>query len=661
MARIGVFICHCGENIARTVDVVSVTEVARTWPGVVYAEDYRFCCSDPGQSIIRDAIKEHNLTGLVISACSPKMHEKTFRNLAKASGMNPYLCECSNIREQCSWVHHDKEVGTEKAIDLVRMMVEKVRMNHPLEPIEAPVTKRVLVVGAGIAGIQASLDLAEAGLEVVLVERNPSIGGHMAQLSETFPTLDCSMCILSPKMSAVKEHPDIKLLTYSEVEKVEGFIGNYTVSIRKKPRYVIEDLCVGCNECVTHCVFKKPKFPDEFNEGLGKRKPVYIPFPQATPQGAFIDPETCLQLTTGKCKQTCVTACPKDCIDFEMVEEIEEVEVGAIILATGFGTYKPELLPQYGYGKLDNVYTSLQMERMLSSSGPTEGEILLKDGTAPKTVGIIHCAGSRDENANIWCSKVCCMYSLKLAHLIQEFSEAQVFNFYIDIRAAGKGYEEFYLKVIEENVMVLRGRPALIEYEEQGNNGKGNLLVHTEDTISGTKLVVPVDMVVLSLGFEPDKDAVQLAKTFNISRSPEGFFMERHVKLAPVATTTDGVYIVGGCQGPKDIPETVAQASAAAASVLGILSKDKLIREPTVARVNELNCIGCFQCEKVCPYSAIEHKEIRDHDGNLIREVALVNDSLCHGCGPCAAICPSKCIDVDGITEEQIYSQLAVL
>jgi len=659
LARIGVFICHCGKNIARTVDVVGAAEIAATWPGVVYAEDYKYWCSDPGQSSIKESIVKHKLTGIVIAACSPKMHEATFRRAAESVGLNPYLCEIANIREQCSWVHEDKEVGTDKSLDLIRMMVEKVKRNHPLDPITVPVTPRALVVGGGIAGIQAALDIAEAGVEVVLVEKESSIGGHMAQLSETFPTLDCSQCILSPKMSAVKLHPNIRLLTYCEVDKVDGFIGNYKVRVRKKPRYVIENLCIGCYECVEHCVFKKPKFPDEFNEGMGLRKPVYIPFPQATPQVALIDPKTCLQLSKGKCKQTCVTACPKDCIDFEMLEEFEDIDVGAVVLATGFTTYDPHGLPELGYGKLDNVHTSLEIERMVSSSGPSEGKVICKDGTVPKAVGIIHCVGSRDINTNIWCSKVCCMYSLKLAHLVKQQTGAEVFNFYIDMRTPGKGYEEFYLKLIDEGVHFIKGRPAKVTDEPLDKRDEGRLIIHSEDTLSGgIKLHVPVDMVVLSTGLVPQPDATEITRTYHISCSSEGWMMERHPKLAPVSTATDGIFIAGACQGPKDIPDTVAQAGAAAAQVLAILTQEELVRAPTVAKVDEAMCIGCFQCEQVCPYNAIEHHEIRDREGNLIRTVSRVNESLCCGCGPCAAICPSKCIDIAGITEEQVYSQI---
>jgi len=661
LARIGVFICHCGHNIARTVDCAKVVEEASKWPGVVHVQDYKYMCSDPGQALVKDAIRKLNLTGVVISSCSPKMHEGTFRRAVASVGLNPYLCECANIREQCSWVHEDREDATAKAIDITRMAVEKVRYNHPLEPIRVPVTKRALVVGGGVAGIQAALDIADGGREVILVERDPTIGGYMAKFDKTFPTLDCAACILTPKMVDVAEHPNITLYSYSEVAEVEGYVGNYKVKIRRKPRYVIEDLCIGCYECVNSCVFKEPKFASEFDFGLGKRKPVYIPFPQATPLVACIDPDTCIQLKTGKCKMTCAAACPKECIDFEMQEKIEEVEIGAIILATGFEHFDPVKTPEYGYGKYPNVYTSVEAERLVNASGPTGGEIILRDGGHPKAVAVIHCVGSRDEKTNRWCSRVCCMYSLKLAHLIKEHTGAEVYNFYIDMRTPGKGYEEFYDKLLKENVHFIRGRAAEVTDWAASPEEEGRLVVRAEDTLIGTVRRVPVDMVVLSVGLQPHKDARDVSRRFNISCSNEGWFLERHPKLAPVSTFTDGVYLAGACQGPKDIPDSVVQGGAAAAKVLALFFADELTREPTVARVNELTCIGCWSCERVCPFSAIERKQIRDRDGNLIREVAKVNESLCMGCGPCAAICPSSSIDVEGITEEQVHAQIVAL
>jgi len=443
-ARIGFYVCHCGTNIAGVVNVAAVAQYAAQLPGVVVSRDYKYMCSDPGQELIQTDIKEHQLNRVVVASCSPLLHEHTFRTACEKGGLNPFCFQMVNIREHDSWVHEPGDAATEKAKALVRAAVKRVALHTPLEVKRTRIHPDVLVVGGGIAGIQAALTIANGGQNVYLVEREPTIGGHMAKFDKTFPTLDCAACILTPKMSAVASHPNIKLWTYSEVVKVDGFVGNYKVQVRRKPRYVNEELCVGCAKCVDACVYKEEKFEDEFNEGLAKRKPVYLPFPQATPPVVVFDPDACIQLKTGKCKKSCLEACDRNAIIFDQKPETKEIEVGTIILATGFRTFDATRLPQYGFGTLPNVYTSLQIERMVNASGPTDGHIMLKDGRTPKAVGIIHCIGSRDNRTNRWCSRVCCMYSMKLAHLIKQHTGAEVFNFYIDIRAPGKGYEEFY-------------------------------------------------------------------------------------------------------------------------------------------------------------------------------------------------------------------------
>ncbi|MHC4590580.1 MAG: FAD-dependent oxidoreductase, partial [Planctomycetota bacterium] len=432
------YICHCGTNIAAKVDTDAARAFAETLPGVVVARDYKFMCSDPGQELIQQDIQEQNLNRIVVASCSPLLHEATFQNACAEAGLSPFQFQMANIREHVSWVTRDQQLALEKSKALIAGAVRRVSRASPLEKKRLPVHGDVLVVGGGIAGIHAALTLAEAGRRVYLVEREPTIGGHMAKFDKTFPTLDCSACILTPKMSAVKNHPNITLWSYSEVESVSGFAGNFTVTVRRKPRYINEDLCVGCAECVEACVFKKAKvqLDDEFNLGLSKRKPVYMPFPQATPAAVVIDPDSCLQVVKGKCAQTCVEACDRDAIDFDQQEQHLEVEVGAILLTTGFKTFDPNRMPEYGYGRYPNVYTSLEVERLVNAAGPSGGEIVLRDGTTPKSVAIIHCVGSRDRKHNAYCSKVCCMYSLKLAHLVKERTDAEVFNFYIDMRTA---------------------------------------------------------------------------------------------------------------------------------------------------------------------------------------------------------------------------------
>ncbi|MBI4277963.1 MAG: CoB--CoM heterodisulfide reductase iron-sulfur subunit A family protein [Armatimonadetes bacterium] len=646
--RVGVYICHCGTNIAGTIDVRAVTEYAATLPHVVVARDYKYMCSDPGQTLIQQDIRDHHLTRIIVASCSPLLHEHTFRAATAGGGLNPYHFQMVNIREHASWVHEDRQAATEKAKDLVRAAVFRVYFHEPLERREVPINPDVLVVGGGIAGIHAALTLAGARKHVYLVEREPSIGGHMAKFDKTFPTLDCAACILTPKMTAVRTNPHITLWTYSEVVGVEGYVGNFKVTVKRKPRYVIEDLCVGCAECIEACVYKAARFPDEFNLGLGKRKPIYLPFPQAVPLVAVIDPETCIEFKSGKCKKTCVEVCgERNAIDFTQEEHTETIEVGTIILATGFQVFDAKRIPYYGYGVYPNVYTALEVERLVNASGPTSGEVVLRDGRTPKSVAIVHCVGSRDENTNRYCSRVCCMYSLKLAHLIKEHTDAEVYNFYIDMRTPGKGFEEFYNRVAEEGTQLIRGKVADV-YPEPGDGGR--LIVQAEDTLLGKVRKIPVDMVVLAVGLEPQADAQDVRRMFNITCSTEGFFLERHPKLAPVNTFTDGIFLAGACQGPKDIPDTVAQAGSAAAEALALIDAGTVELEPNTAYVVEEACSGCKTCVPLCPYSAISFMEAT--------QKAQINEVLCKGCGVCVAACPSGSIRQHLFQDEEIFEEI---
>ncbi|NLP12814.1 CoB--CoM heterodisulfide reductase iron-sulfur subunit A family protein, partial [bacterium] len=574
-----------------------------------------------------------------------------------------YLCEMANLREHCSWVHEKSDVTTDKAIDLVTMLVEKVKRNKPLHPIKVPVTKTALVLGGGISGIQAALDIANAGHKVILVERDPSIGGHMSQLSETFPTLDCSQCILTPRMVEAAQHPNITLYTYSELESLDGFIGNFKARIRKKARSLDEKLCTGCGLCTTKCPNKK--IPSEFNTGLGMRTAIYVPFPQAVPNKPVIDREHCTYYTKGRCR-VCEKVCPTQAIRFDQEDQIVEHEVGAVVVATGFTVKETDFFPEYGYGKYQDVINGLQFERILSASGPTLGEVKRpSDGRVPETVVFIACAGSRDPAKGIeYCSKICCMYTAKHAMLYKhKVHHGQAYVFYMDIRAAGKMYDEFTRRAIEEDhVQYIRGRVSRI-YER---NGK--LIVQGADTLLNAMPVeIEADLVVLATAGVANEGAEALAQRLHVSYDNHNFFVEAHPKLRPVETNTAGVFLAGACQSPKDIPESVGQASGTAAKVAALFSMDELTREPVVAVVNRTapplysTCVGCFLCQSACPYQAIEREEIKNRNGQVVKTIAKVNPGLCQGCGTCVAFCRSKSIDLQGYTHEQVYAEVMEL
>ena len=649
--RIGVYVCHCGSNIAGTVDV----EAVRDWAaehlrerGVVVAQDYKFMCSSLGQELIERDIRENGVNRVVVAACSPHLHERTFRTACGNAGLNPYLCELVSVREQDSWVHTDREAATQKAKAIVAGGVERVRHDEPLEPLRVPIHPATLVVGGGIGGISAALELANAGFPVYLVEREPSLGGHMAQFDKTFPTLDCSACILTPRMVEAGMHPNITLLTWSEVESVGGYVGNFTVSIRRRARNVDEETCTGCGICVEKC----PVYviDTEFEAGLGYRKAIHVPFAQAVPKYPVIDHDACTYYAKGTCK-ACEKFCPPQSIRFDQQDEMLTVEVGDIILATGYRLFDARRIPQYGYGRLANVFSSLEFERLSNAAGPTGGHVVLRDGvTEPESVGIVHCVGSRDKTYNPYCSAICCMQSLKFAHLVKEHTGATVYEFYIDMRTPAKGYDEFYQRLLEEGTIFVRGKVAEITEGDGSPEEQGKVVVQVEDTLAGRQRRIPLDMVILSNGLEPQADAKEVAKTFGISCSYEGWMIERHPKLDPVATMTEGVFIAGAVQGPKDIPTTVAQGAAASARVLGRIQQGEMALEPVRASVDESRCSACRICNDLCPFSAIVF-----HEDRMVTEV---NPALCQGCGTCVAACPAGAISGTVFSTDQILAQI---
>ncbi len=656
MQKIGVFICWCGSNIAGTVDVKKVAEAALHEPGVVFSADYQYMCSESGQTLIKNTVKELGLTGVVVCSCSPRMHEATFRKAAESCGLNPYMVEIANIREHCSWIHKDMAEGTEKAIILMRAAVAKVNLNQSLTAGKSDVVKRALVIGGGIAGIQTALDIAEAGYEVDIVEKKPTIGGKMAQLDKTFPTLDCAACILTPKMVEAASNDKIKIYSYSEVESVSGFVGNFTAKIKKKARFVNESLCTGCGLCAEKCPSRKSK--NEFNEGMDTRGAVYIPFAQAVPKLAVIDPTACIHFKTGKCG-LCEKNCTAKAIDFNQQDQIIEQKYGAIVVATGYEIRNLDDYEEYGYKQNADVITSLELERLMNAAGPTGGTLLRpSDKTHPHKIVFVQCVGSRGLRPcdKSYCSKICCMYTAKHAMLIREkYPDTDVSVFYIDVRTPGKNFDEFYRRAVEQyGVHYIKGQVGKIAEND------GKLRVYGSDLLMNEQVIIDADLVVLAAAIEPDKSARSVATMLTASIDTNDFLTEAHPKLRPVESPTAGVFLSGVCQGPKDIPETVSQASAAAVKVIGLLSKDQLTCNPCVAGSNELLCNGCSSCEKVCPYGAISYmdKEVNDHGKREVRRIAYVNEAVCQGCGACTVACPSGAMDLKGFTHSQILAEV---
>ena len=646
--RIGVYVCHCGTNIAGKVDVIRLAETAGKLPGVVVSREYKYACSDPGQDLIVQDVRKYGLNRVVVASCSPHLHELTFRKTVATAGQNPYLFHMVNIREHVSWVTEDPEAATAKAEALVNAAVLRAAFLRELEPRRFPVNPNVLVVGGGIAGIHTALTLANANKQVYLVEREPTIGGHMAQFDKTFPTLDCSACILTPKMSDVGTHDKITLLSYAEVEEVTGFVGNFHVRIRKRARGVDEKDCTGCGICIEKC---PRKVVDEvFEAGMGYRKAIYRPFPQAVPKFPVIDRANCTFYERGTCK-ACEKFCPTNAIKFDQEDSFLDLDIGNIILATGWDLFDARRLSQFGYGRLANVFTNLEFERLCNAAGPTDGKIVLRDGvTEPKSIALVHCVGSRDKTTNPQCSAVCCMAALKFGHLVMEKTQAEVTSFYIDIRAPHKNYEEFYDRLQDEGMHFVRGRVAEVTDAARRPEEEGKLIVQVEDTLVGKQRRLPFDMVVLMSGLQPRADAKEVGLRFGISCSMDGWFTERHPKLDPVATMTDGIFIAGVCQGPKDIPDSVAQGAAAASRIQGMIARGTVMIEPVVATIHEENCSGCRICNNLCPFNAIEFL--------AEKSVSYINAALCKGCGTCVAACPAQAITGAHFNNQQINAEI---
>lgn len=634
---IGVYVCHCGLNIASVLDVKDLQSFAERLPDVTVARDLQFCCSDIGQEQVQKDIAEYKLDRVVVAACSPRLHEPTFRRAIAKAGLNPYMLEMANIREQCSWVHMDQPaLATQKAKDLIRMAVAKAALLQPLESESIPVSKDVLVIGGGVAGIAAALDLADAGLHVYLVERRATIGGYMALLTDVFPTNDCSICVLAPKMSEVFNHPNITLMAYSEITNVEGSVGNFKVYGIRKARFVDEKLCKGCiNECAGVC---PAEVPNEYDFGIGKRKAIYVPYPQAVPLSACVDPKACIGCAR------CVEACPAKAVNFEQKPQEFNLTVGAIIVATGWQPFDATRKEEYGFGRYMDVITSLQLERMLNVAGPTRGEVVRPStGQIARSIAFLQCVGSRDATVgNMYCSRICCMASLKNAQLIKEkYPDTEITIYYIDLRACGEGYEEFYVRAQKLGINFVRARVSRIDQDD------GDIYVVYEDTATGEIRRIRYDMAVLSVGLEPDQSATTIGNLLGLGRRTDRFFEIAHPKMRPVEAHIDGVFIAGCASGPKEIQASIAQGSAAAAKALKLLSKGELELNPTTAYVERDACTQCKLCIDVCPVRAIAAKS-----------PAYVDEAACKGCGSCAAACPADAIKMRLFSDEQIMAQV---
>jgi heterodisulfide reductase subunit A len=650
MARVGVYVCHCGINISATVDVEAVRDFAAEMPHVAVARDYQYMCSDPGQAFIKEDIQKEGLDRVVVAACSPRMHELTFRATIQEAGQNPYHLEVANIREQVSWVHSNKAEGTEKAKQLIAAAVNKAVLLEALSEREVGVTFAALVLGGGIAGMSAALSIADAGFKTYLIEREPSIGGRMAQLHKTFPDLDDAGDMLAEIMVRVKEHPDIVLLTDTRVENVEGYIGNFEVTVTQRPRYVDADRCTACGECVPACVLAD-QIPDEHDMGLSRRGAIFQPFPGAVPATYVVDAENCSYVKDGACGDApvCAAACPEGAVAFGQKSKTATLKVGAMVVATGYDLFDPRLEPELAYGVYPNVITGMEFERLLDPDGPTGGEFRL-NGKTPEDVVFIHCVGSRYKEHLDYCSRVCCMYTAKQAHLVrQALPQANVTAFYMDMRAFGKGFEEYYDRVRAEGVRYRRGNPSEIHRDRR----TGKLVVRAEDTLMGEAISVPADLVVLATGIKAREDVHEVASLLKLARSADGFFAEAHPKLRPVDTTSDGVFLAGTCQAPKDIPDTISQAKAAASSALIPLSRGTVKIEAVTSIVNEELCAGCRLCECQCPYSALAI--------HPWKHVMTVNPALCKGCGACAMACPSGAISLQHFTADQTLAMIEAL
>jgi heterodisulfide reductase subunit A len=635
--KIGVFVCECGGNIGEVVDVKAVVDTIKTWDGVAVAKYHKYLCSKPAQEMILDAVKKDNLDRVVVASCTPRMHLATFQSVLERAGLNPFMLEFVNIREQDSWIlgPHPSPEATKKAISLIRGGYERSRELEPLQPISEKGSREILIIGGGIAGITSALELGYLGYKVDVVERKSSIGGNMAKLTKVFPTLDCAQCILTPRMAEVGRNTNVNLYTYAEVQEISGRPGNYDVKIRMKPRGVDVQKCRSCGVCAKVCPVT---VSDEFNEGWAQRKAAYIEFPQAVPSAYTIDFSACTKC--GKCEQLC----PAKAISLADPGSTVDLHVGGIIVATGYQLYDAKKLETYGYGTYKDVITMMDLERFVSATGPTGGYIKKADGTDVKRLAIVLCAGSRDKNYIPYCSRICCMYSLKQAFVLKKMLGIDVTIYYTDIRATGRGYEDLYWRDEEAGVSFIRGKVA----EVYKNAKDGKLVAIAEDTVTGEVTEEEFDMIALATPMVPPSGLKELAEKMKVSISEDGFVTEKHPKLDPVDSLVTGIFACGCALSPKDVRDTVSDGLAASAKAALFLKSDYVTTSPEKAFVIADLCNGCGACVPSCPTNAISMQ-----DGK-----AKIDPFLCTGCGACIPICPQEAIDFKNATTKQITASL---
>ena len=639
--RIGVYVCHCGHNIADTVDVKKVVEEIKNLDNVVEAKDYMFMCSKQGIEMIKEDIKKSGVNRTVVASCSIVQHGPTFARAIQEEGLNKHLHFQCNIREGCSWVtpKSKRAEATEKAVKLVRAGINRSRKLEEVETKKLPTTKAALVIGAGIAGLRSAIDLANLGIPVYLVERESSIGGHMTQLYKTFPTNECPQCSISPLTNGVANHPNVTLMTYSTVKNIDGSLGNFEVEIQTKPRYV-HDNCTSCGECAENCPIE---VPSEWDKGMSMRHAIYKLYPQAIPSTFVRDKKSCINC------QTCVNLCPVGAIDFSMKKIITKIKVGSIVVAAGYEEYDPTEIEPYHYNQdgYEDVITQLQFERMLSPTSLTGANIFRpSDGKVPERVVMIQCVGSRNEQVgNEYCTGVCCMFANKNAQMIKEINpETDVIICYIDMRTPGIYYEEFYKRSQEKGIKFIRGRPSEIEKDPI----TGELSVIVEDTLSLTPMEIKTDMVILSAAMVPPKGIGPLGSKLQILRMKEGFLKEFHIKMNPTKSSKDGIFLAGAIQGPKDITQSVAQAGSAAALAAAPLVQGYIEKEMIIPEIDNSKCSFCGVCITACPFGAL----------NINEDKLRLNEVACKGCGLCQPACPTGAIQMINTREDELFDEI---